>query len=260
MAYENITYEVQDRIAVITLNRPKVLNALNGQLMEEVYQAIQEVKSDPNVGGVIITGSGEKAFCAGADIDELRRNTPVKGVQTALRGQAILRDIELCGKPVVAAINGHCYGGGCELAMACTLRLASDNAKLGQPEVNLGIIPGYGGTQRLPRLVGKGIALELIISGRAITAEEAHRIGLVNRVVPQADLMNTAKELLGTILAKGPIAVRLCIEAVHRGMDMDLDNGLNLEAQLFGVVASTADMKEGLNAFLEKRPASFKNE
>jgi enoyl-CoA hydratase len=260
MAYENILYEVQDRIAVITLNRPKVLNALNGQLMEEVHRAFQDIKADPNVGGVLITGSGEKAFCAGADIDELRRNTPVKGVQTALRGQAILRDIELCGKPVVAAINGHCYGGGCELAMACTLRLASDNAKLGQPEVNLGIIPGYGGTQRLPRLVGKGIALELVISGRAITAEEAHRIGLVNRVVPQADLMGAARDLLNTILARGPIAVRLCIEAVHRGMDMDLDNGLNLEAQLFGVVASTADMKEGLNAFLEKRPAVFKNE
>ena len=260
MAYELITWEVRGRIGVITLNRPKVLNALNGALMEELHRAMGEAKADPEVGGVIITGSGEKAFCAGADIDELRRNSPVKGVQTSLRGQAILRDIELCGMPVIAAINGHCYGGGCELAMACTLRLASDNAKLGQPEVNLGIIPGYGGTQRLPRLVGKGIALELIISGRAISAEEAFRIGLVNRVVPQGDLMKTAEELLNTILSKGPIAVRLCIEAVHRGMDMDLDNGLNLEAQLFGVVASTADMKEGLNAFLEKRPASFRNE
>ncbi|MDZ4804056.1 MAG: enoyl-CoA hydratase-related protein [Candidatus Eisenbacteria bacterium] len=260
MSFELITYEVKGRIGLITLNRPKVLNALNGALMEEIHRAFGEVKCNPEVGGVIITGSGEKAFCAGADIDELRRNSPVAGVQTALRGQAILRDIELCGKPVIAAINGHCYGGGCELAMACTLRIASDNAKMGQPEVNLGIIPGYGGTQRLPRLVGKGIALELIITGRAITAEEAHRLGLVNKVVPQPELMAAAEEMLNTIMAKGPIAVRLCIEAVHRGMDMDLDNGLNLEAQLFGVVASTVDMKEGLNAFLEKRPAAFRNE
>ena len=260
MAYENILYEVRDGFALITLNRPKVLNALNGQLMEELGQAFTDVKSNAGVGGVIITGSGEKAFCAGADIDELRRNNPVQGVATSLRGQAILRSIEMCGKPVIAAVNGHTYGGGCELAMACTLRIASENARFGQPEVNLGIIPGYGGTQRLPRLVGKGLALELVITGRAITAEEAARIGLVNKVVPQPELMKAAEEMLRLIMSKGPIAVKACIEAVHRGMDMDLDNGLNLEAQLFGVVASTADMKEGLTAFLEKRPASFKNE
>lgn len=260
MAYELIQYEVTDRVAVITLNRPKVLNALNGALMEELHLAVTAAQQDPGVGGIIITGSGEKAFCAGADIDELRRNNPVQGIATSLRGQAILRHMELCGMPVIAAINGHCYGGGCELAMACTIRLASDNARMGQPEVNLGIIPGYGGTQRLPRLVGKGIALELVITGRAITAEEAHRIGLVNKVVPQAELMATAMEMMKGILSRGPVAVRLCIDAVHRGLDMDLDNGLNLEAQLFGVVASTADMKEGLNAFMEKRPAQFKNE
>jgi enoyl-CoA hydratase len=260
MAFENILYEVRDGIAWITLNRPKVLNALNGQLMEELARAFEDVKSNAAAGGVIITGSGEKAFCAGADIDELRRNNPVQGVATAHRGQAILRGIEMCGKAVIAAVNGHTYGGGCELAMACTLRIASDNARFGQPEVNLGIIPGYGGTQRLPRLVGKGIALELVMTGRAITAEEAFRIGLVNKVVPQAELQKESEAMLRLILSKGPIAVRLAMEAVHRGMDMDLENGLNLEAQLFGVVASTTDMKEGLNAFLEKRPAQFRNE
>ena len=260
MAFELITYAVKDRIATITLNRPDKLNALNGRVMEEIRQAFEDVRSNAEVGGVIITGSGEKAFCAGADIDELRRNNVVQGVNTSLRGQAILRGIELCGKPVIAAINGHCYGGGCELAMSCTLRIASDNAKLGQPAVNLGIIPGYGGTQRLPRLVGQGIALELCITGRAITAEEAYRIGLVNRVVPQADLIKTAEDTLKLIMGKGPLAVKACIEAVYKGMDMDLDNALNLEAQLFGVVSSTADMKEGLTAFLEKRPAQFKGE
>jgi enoyl-CoA hydratase len=260
MGFENILYEVRDGIAWITLNRPKVLNALNGQLMEELGRAFEDIRSNSSVGGVIITGSGEKAFCAGADIDELRRNNPVQGVATALRGQAILRGMEMCGKPVIAAVNGHTYGGGCELAMAATLRIASDNAKFGQPEVNLGIIPGYGGTQRLPRLVGKGVALDLVITGRAITAEEAFRIGLVNRVVPQAELLKVAEETLRLIMSKGPVAVRMAMEAVHRGMDMDLENGLNLEAQLFGVVASTSDMKEGLSAFLEKRPAQFRNE
>lgn len=260
MAFELITYAVRDRIATLTLNRPDKLNALNGTVMEEIRQAFEDIRRNPDIGGVIITGSGEKAFCAGADIDELRRNSPVQGVSTSLRGQAILRGIELCGKPVIAAVNGHCYGGGCELAMACTLRIASDNAKLGQPEVNLGIIPGYGGTQRLPRLVGPGIALELCITGRAITAEEAYRIGLVNRVVPQPELIKTAEDTLKLIMGKGPLAVKACIEAIHRGLDMDLDNALNLEAQLFGVVSSTADMKEGLTAFLEKRPAAFKGE
>jgi len=259
MAYENILYEVKDGIAWITLNRPKVLNALNGQLMGELSHAFDPLIADDQVKGVIITGSGDKAFCAGADIDELRRNNPVQGVNTSLRGQAILRKMELCGKPVIAAVNGHTYGGGCELAMACTLRIASDNARFGQPEVNLGIIPGYGGTQRLPRFVGKGVAMDLVITGRTVKADEALSIGLVNRVVPQAELLKTAEETLRLITSKGPLAVKACIEAVHRGMDMDLDNALNLEAQLFGIVASTEDMKEGLTAFLEKRPAEFKN-
>jgi enoyl-CoA hydratase len=259
MAYQHILYEVRDRIAVVTLNRPKVLNALNGEMMEEIRRAFEDLAGNPEVGGAIVTGAGEKAFCAGADIDELRRNNPVQGVATSLRGQAVFRLVEMCGKPVIAGVNGHTYGGGCELAMACTLRIASEGAKFGQPEVNLGIIPGYGGTQRLPRLVGKGIALELLITGRAITADEALRIGLVNKVVPQPELMKASEDMIRLIFTKGPLAVKACIEAAHRGLDMDLENGLNLEAQLFGVVASTADMKEGLSAFVEKRPPVFKN-
>ena len=260
MAYQNIQLEIRDRIATITLNRPKVLNALNLELLDELHLAFEEVRGNPEVGGVILTGSGEKAFCAGADIEELRRNNALQAVATAHRGQAVLRGIEACGKPVIAAVNGVALGGGCELAMSCTLRIAAENARFGQPEVNLGLIPGYGGTQRLPRLVGRGIALELVMTGRFVGAEEALRIGLANKVVPQADLLKSAGEMMRLILSKAPIAVRLGMEAVYRGMDMDLENGLNLEAQLFGVSCSTADMKEGLTAFLEKRPAVFRNE
>jgi enoyl-CoA hydratase len=260
MAYQNIQLEVRDRIAFLTLNRPQVLNALNDELIDELRLVFDELRKDPAVGGIILTGSGEKAFCAGADIEELRRNNAIQGVATALRGQAVFRGIETCGKPVIAAVNGVALGGGCELAMSCTLRIAAEKARFGQPEVNLGLIPGYGGTQRLPRLVGRGVALEMIMTGRFVGAEEAFRVGLANKVVPQVELLKSAEEMMRLILGKAPIAVRLGMEAVHRGMDLDRENALNLEAQLFGLCFSTADGKEGLTAFLEKRPAVFRNE
>ncbi|MGH2670830.1 MAG: enoyl-CoA hydratase-related protein, partial [bacterium] len=205
----------------------------------------------------ILTGAGPKAFVAGADIGDLVKQGPFDGKARALKGQAVLRRLETCGKPVIAAINGFALGGGCELALACHLRVASENARFGQPEVKLGITPGYGGTQRLPRLVGKGVALELILTGEMIDAREAYRIGLVNKVVPAADLLPESEKLLRGILAQGPLAVRLALEAVDRGLEMTLEEGLLLEANHFGLLAATADMKEGLTAFLEKRPAKF---
>ncbi|PYO84774.1 MAG: enoyl-CoA hydratase [Gemmatimonadetes bacterium] len=257
MSYETLLFEVRDAIAFITINRPDKLNALNDQVVDELADAAERVASEPAIRGAILTGAGQKAFVAGADIADLAKQGPFDGKARALRGQAMLRRFETCGKPVVAAINGYALGGGCELALACHLRLASETAKFGQPEVKLGIAPGYGGTQRLPRLVGKGNALQLILTGETIDAREAHRIGLVNKVVPAPELLAEAERMVRGILGMGPLAVRLALEAVDRGLEMTLDEGLLLEANHFGLLAATRDMKEGLTAFLEKRAPKF---
>ncbi|HET9708191.1 MAG TPA: enoyl-CoA hydratase-related protein [Gemmatimonadales bacterium] len=257
MTYQTLLFDVRDGIAVVTVNRPDKLNALNDQVMAELSDAVDRITTAPEIRGAILTGAGPKAFIAGADIGDLSRQGPFDGKARAMRGQGVLRRLETCGKPVVAAVNGYALGGGCELAMACHLRLASDTAKFGQPEVKLGIAPGYGGTQRLPRLVGKGIALQLILSGEMIDAQEAYRIGLVNKVVPTAELLAASEKMLRGILAMAPLAVRLCLEAVDQGIEMTLDEGLLLEANHFGLLAATHDMKEGTSAFLEKRPARF---
>ncbi len=257
MPYQTILFDVRDGIAHVTINRPDKLNALNDQVMAELGQAADRITSEDAIRGVILTGAGPKAFVAGADIADLAKQGPFDGKARALRGQGVLRRLETCGKPVVAAVNGFALGGGCELAMACHIRIASDTAKFGQPEVKLGIAPGYGGTQRLPRLVGKGRALQLILSGEMIDAAEAYRIGLVNKVVPAADLAAESEKLVRGILAMGPLAVRLSLEAVERGLDMSMEEGLLLEANHFGLLAATADMKEGLTAFLEKRAPKF---
>ncbi|HET9480613.1 MAG TPA: enoyl-CoA hydratase-related protein [Candidatus Polarisedimenticolia bacterium] len=259
MAYENLLYEVRDGVAVITVNRPEKLNALNRRTVEEIEAAIGQAEADAQVLAVILTGSGPKAFVAGADIGELARQTPLGGKDYSLYGQEVLARIESLGKVVIAAVNGFALGGGAELALACHLRVASENARLGLPEVTLGIIPGFGGTQRLSRLVGTGRALELILSGDMIDAREAHRIGLVNRVVPAGEAVAAAETLARTIIARGPVAVRLAIEAVNEGLEMPLEVGLFLEATLFGLVVTTEDFKEGTAAFLEKRKPQFKN-
>jgi enoyl-CoA hydratase/carnithine racemase len=257
MAYETLLYQKRNAVGYVTVNRPEKLNALNRIVIEELHDCFQALQQDNEVRAVILTGAGEKAFVAGADINELAVQTPVEGKTTSLRGQAVLNLIENLGKPAIAAINGYALGGGCEIAMACTLRIASENARLGQPEVKLGIIPGYAGTQRLPRLVGKGRALELILSGDPITAQEAYRIGLVNQVVPLQDLMTTCEKLAQKILANAPLAVKFALEAVNHGLEMTEAEGQFLEATLFGLCCTTADMKEGTRAFLEKRPAKF---
>ncbi len=259
MAYENVLYEKKGKIAYVTVNRPKVMNALNSLTVAELKSAFLEAKADGEVMGVIVTGSGDKAFVAGADISELADLSPMGAREFALHGQDAFRTIENLGKPVVAAVNGFALGGGCELAMACTLRVASSNAKFGQPEVNLGIIPGFAGTQRLARLMGKGLALELVMTGEMIDAQEAHRIGLVNKVVEPGEALSQAEKMMETILSKGPIAVRFAMEAVHKGLEMSFGEGCDLEANLFGLVSATEDMKEGLKAFLDKRKAEFKN-
>lgn len=256
MAYELLAFDVADRIATITVNRPDKLNALNDALIAELGLAIDEARGRADVGAVLLTGAG-RAFVAGADIKELASQGAVEGKARAERGQRVFRRFETSPKPTLAAVNGFALGGGCELAMACHMRLASESAKFGQPEVKLGIVPGYGGSQRLPRLVGKGRALELLLTGEMIDAAEAFRIGLVNRVVPAAELMATARALLGTIAAQGPLAVAGCIEAVDRGLDMGLDDAIALEASYFGLLSATADQAEGMHAFLEKRPARF---
>jgi enoyl-CoA hydratase len=258
MNLENLLLEREGGVAILTVNRPKVLNALNTQTLDELRRAILELKRDDGVRVVILTGAGEKSFVAGADINELATQTPTSGREHAIAGQHILDLLEHMGKPVIAAINGYALGGGCELAMACTIRIAADTAKLGQPEINLGLIPGYAGTQRLARIVGRGRALELLLTGDQISAQEAHRLGLVNRVVPAADLMTEAKKLGTTLAAKGPIAVRYILEAVHKGVEMPFAQAQIFEATLFGLVASTEDMREGTKAFLEKRKADFK--
>ena len=257
MSYQTILFEVRDGVAFVTINRPDKLNALNDQVVEDLRHAAERIATEPEIRGALITGAGPKAFIAGADIADLARQGPFDGKARALRGQVVLRRLETCGKPVIAAVNGFALGGGCELAMACHMRIASENAKFAQPEVKLGIVPGYAGSQRLPRLVGKGRALQLLLTGDMIDAQEAYRIGLVNKVVPADQLLAEAEKLLRTILAQGPLAVRLVLEMVERGLEMSLDDGSNLEANLFGLVASSHDMREGLTAFLEKRPPKF---
>jgi enoyl-CoA hydratase len=257
MAYSHLTIAVADRIATLTVNRPDKLNALNSDIMGELGAAIDELRSRDDVGGVILTGAG-RAFIAGADISELASQSPLDARRRAMRGQDVFRQFELSPKPVIAAVNGFALGGGCELAMACHVRLAADTAKFGQPEVKLGLCPGYGGTQRLPRLVGTGRALQLLLTGEIIDAAEAYRIGLVNRVVPAAELIGAATELLKQMLANAPLAIAACLDSVARGLDSTLDDGLALEALHFGLLASTEDMGEGTRAFLDKRPPSFR--
>ncbi len=258
MTYENILLEKKSSIAYVTVNRPKVLNALNSATLEELRAAFTDIKADREIRVAIFTGAGEKAFIAGADINELAQRDAVTGKEYAARGQSVLDLIENLGKPVIACINGFALGGGCEIALACTMRLASDNAKLGQPEVKLGIIPGYGGSQRLPRLVGKGLANQILLTGEMITAQEAHRIGLVNEVTAPAELIPRGEAIAAKIIANAPLAVQYTLEAVNRGMEMPLAEGLYLETALFGVACATEDKKEGTTAFLEKRPAQFK--
>jgi len=258
MAYENLLYEKRDRIGFITFNRPKVLNALNRKTMEELNHVLSAAREDEDLRVLILTGSGDKAFVAGADIGELAVQTPVGGKETASFGQNVFHQLEALGKPSIAAINGFALGGGCELALACTIRLASKTAKLGQPEVKLGIITGYGGSQRLARLCGKGVAHELCLTGEMISAEEAFRIGLVNHVYEPAELLPASEALAKKIIANAPLAVKYTMEAIERGSEMPLEEGQYLETTLFGLCAATEDMREGTRAFLEKRPAQFR--
>jgi enoyl-CoA hydratase len=257
MDFDNLLLERDGAVAIITINRPQVLNALNLSTIDELRRAALQLKHDAAVRAVVITGAGEKSFVAGADINEFAVRTPAQYKELGVRGQHVFDLIENLGKPVIAAINGYALGGGCELAMACTMRIAADTARLGQPEINLGIMPGYGGTQRLPRLVGKGIALELLLTGKHITPAEALQIGLVNRVVLAASVLSEAKALAAELADKAPVAVQYIIEAVNRGLEASLDKGQFLEATLFGLVASTEDMREGTKAFLEKRKPDF---
>jgi len=256
MAYDTLTYAVADRIATITINRPDKLNALNDRVIVELGEVIDAARESSDVGAIVLTGAG-RAFVAGADISELEGHGAVSAKALAQRGQDVFRRFETSPKPTVAAVNGFALGGGCELAMSCHMRIASEHAKFGQPEVKLGLLPGYGGTQRLPRLVGKGRALQLLLTGEMIDANEAYRIGLVNRVVPAAELLPATTAMLQTILANGPLAVAHCIETVNAGYDLPLMEALTLEATAFGLLAATEDKREGTRAFLEKRPARF---
>jgi enoyl-CoA hydratase len=257
MSYENLLYEKKDAIAYITFNRPRVLNALNRKTVEELQQVLLDAKEDSSVRVLILTGAGEKAFVAGADINELAQQTPVHGKEFSLFGQGVFHLLETMGKPSICAINGFTLGGGCELALCCSIRLASKTAKLGQPEVKLGILPGYGGSQRMARLCGKGAAHELCLTGEMITADEAQRIGLVNHVYEPAELLPAAEAMAKKIIEKAPLAVKYCMEAIERGVEMPLEEGLFLEATLFGLCCATEDMREGTKAFLEKRAAQF---
>lgn len=254
---ENVLYEKKGAVAYITLNRPQVLNALNQRTWEELRSAFEDARDDAEVRGIIVTGAGDKAFAAGADISELAKATAVEAEKSSSYGQEVLNLVEGLGKPVIAAVNGFALGGGCETAMACTIRVASENARFGVPEVTLGLIPGCGGTQRLPRLVGKGRALQLILSGGMIDADEAYRIGLVNEVVPAADLISRAEAILKPILANAPLSVKFAIEAVNNGLNTTVTEGLALEASYFGLCAGTEDKKEGTEAFLQKRKPQF---
>ena len=255
--FENLIVQRDGAVALVTINRPQVLNALNMTTLDELRHAALELKNDSEVRVVIVTGAGAKAFVAGADISELAELTPAAMHEHAVRGQQVFDAIEQLGKPVIAAINGFALGGGCELAMACTVRIAADSARLGQPEINLGLLPGFAGTQRLPRLVGKGLALEILLTGRHVAAEEALRIGLVTRVVPAASLLTEARAMASELAAKAPIAIRYILEAVNNGVESSFDQGQVLEATLFGLSASTADMREGTRAFLDKRKPTF---
>lgn len=258
LKFENVVYEKKGPIAYVTFNRPKVLNALNAKTISELRAVFEDARDDSAVRGVILTGAGDKAFAAGADIGEMANNTALEAEEATRRGQKVTELIENLGKPVVAAVNGFALGGGCELAMACTIRVAAETAKFGQPEVKIGIMPGYGGTQRLPRLVGRGRALQLILSGEVIGAQEAYRIGLVNEVVPNADLIARAEAILKQIISNAPVGVKFSIEAVNKGLDTSVAEGLLIEASLFALCASTEDKKEGTTAFLEKRAPQFK--
>src|SRR3984957_6168865 len=257
MDLENIRYQLRLPLAVVTIDRPKVLNALNHRSMTELDLVFTDIRENDAVRAVLITGGGEKAFVAGADSGELASGSALEGEQLARRGQRIFNLIENCGKPVIACINGFALGGGCELALACTLRIASSTARLGQPEVKIGIIPGYGGTQRLPRLIGKGAALKMILTGEAVSAAEALRLGLVDEVVDDAPLFSRAEQIAQTIAGMAPLAIRESIRAVNSGYDLPLASGLELEASLFGLVCSTSDKTEGTQAFLEKRAAKW---
>jgi enoyl-CoA hydratase len=258
MSYENILVDVREPVAVVTLNRPKVLNALNAATLKELSAAVEELAANAAVRAILLTGAGEKAFAAGADIHELAAVSAMDGHALALRGQRLFDRIESCGKPVIACVNGFALGGGCELALACTFRIASETAKFGQPEVKLGIIPGYGGSQRLPRLVGKGAALRMILTGEMIPALEALRIGLVEEVVAPGELLARGEHIARMIAAQAPLAVEKCLEAVHAGYDLPLRQALDLEASLFGLCCATEDKAEGTKAFLEKRTAEWK--
>ena len=260
MVYEALLYEKREGLGTVTLNRPAKLNTLNGQMVEDLLACFRSIQGDQEVRVVILTGAGEKAFTAGVDIAELAGLSALSGKDFARRGHEALCSIESLGKPVLAAVNGYALGGGCEMAMACTLRLASENARFALPEVKLGLIPGYGGTQRLPRFIGRGRALELILSGEQITAQQACEIGLVNHVVPPAELIPATENLARKIMANAPLALKYALEAVQHGLEMTLPEGLFLESNLFGLCCSTADMKEGTRAFLEKRPPKFVGE
>jgi enoyl-CoA hydratase/carnithine racemase len=254
---QNVLYEKKGPIAYVTINRPKVMNALNKATIVELHAAFEEARDDSEMRGVILTGAGDKAFAAGADVSEVVNETALQAEESTRLGQAVTILIENLGKPVVAAVNGFALGGGCELAMACTIRIATETAKFGQPEVKLGIMPGYGGSQRLPRLVGKGRALQIILSGKPIDAQEAYRIGLVNEIVPNSNLIARAEAILNEISANAPVAVKFSIDAVNKGLDAGLEEGLCIEASLFAVCAATEDKKEGTSAFLAKRAPHF---
>jgi enoyl-CoA hydratase len=258
MAFDNLLVERDGAVVIVTINRPTVLNALNSATIDELRRAMLDFRQDDSVRAIVVTGAGGKSFVAGADINELAGQTPAGGREHALAGQHVLDVIENLGKPVIAAINGFALGGGCELAMACTLRIAADTARIGQPEIALGLIPGYAGTQRLPRLVGKGRAMEMILTGTPIAADEALRIGLINRVVPAADLMTEARALAAQLAKNAPVAMRYIVNAVNKGTEMPFAEACQYEATLFGLVASTDDMREGTAAFLEKRKPAFK--
>lgn len=257
IAYDTLTFEKRDGIGTVTINRPKVLNALSKQAMTDLKNVLEAIAEDAEVSVVIITGSGEKSFVAGADISEMKDMTALEGRAWARFSQQVFNSIENLPQPVIAAVNGFALGGGCELAMACDIRLASRTASFGQPEVLLGVVPAFAGTQRLPRLVGKGRAKELLFTGNRIDAEEAWRIGLVNRIVEPDELMEAAREMAGTIISRGPVAVRLCKCAVNEGLDVDIESGQAYESEVFAVCFATDDQKEGMGAFLEKRKAAF---
>jgi enoyl-CoA hydratase len=258
MAESNVLVERDDAVAIVTINRPQVLNALNSDTIDQLRRTMLDLQHDAAIRAIVLTGAGEKSFVAGADINELAVQTPASGREHALRGQHVFDLIENLGKPVIAAINGFALGGGCELAMACTLRIAAETARIGQPEINLGLIPGYAGTQRMSRLVGRGRAMDLILTGAPVAAAEAERIGLVSRVVPAAELMAAARSLAAQLATSAPIAMRYIISAINKGADMPFADACHYEATLFGLVASTDDMREGTRAFLEKRKAEFK--